>query len=166
MKKIILPLFLFGVILVLTQTSCVKEREFPPQPSIEFKKYVVYKRDSADCIISFKDGDGDIGILSGDTISPDDFVLKYLYKDNVTGVFKPFDVDPATIPIDTLFYSYRVPNITPNGQYKSLEGEIKAKLRTPPLYHPDHKVVKFVITLRDRAGNMSNMVTSNEIVLP
>ena len=36
-------------------------------------------------------------------------------------IFKPFDANPATPQIDTLFYSYRVPNLTPDGQYKALD---------------------------------------------
>ena len=64
--------------------------------------------------------------------------------------------------MDTLFYSYRVPNITPDGQYKALEGTIKARLRSAPLYYPTHQTIKFEIRLRDRAGNLSNIVTTNE----
>ena len=61
-------------------TSCVKEKSFPPQPAIFFKQFVLYNKDSADCIITFKDGDGDIGILSGDIQSEDDLKMKYLYR--------------------------------------------------------------------------------------
>ncbi len=163
MKQLFKSIFLVAIISVLL-VSCIKERDFPVEPSIEFKQYIAYGRDSADCIISFKDGDGDIG---NNVTSDPDFILKYLYKDLTTGVFKPYDLDASTPTImDTLFYNYRVPNITPDGQYKSLEGEIKAKLRSAPLYFPTHKIVKFEITLRDRAGHLSNRVTSNEIILP
>lgn len=161
MKQIITTIML-SVILF----SCVKERELPPQPSIEFVRYTAFGRDSADCVISFKDGDGDIGILQGDTVSADDFRLVYFYKDLSTGQFKPFDVNPTNTTFDTLTYSYRVPYLTPDGQYKSLEGEILAKLRAAPIYYPTHKIVKFEITLRDRGGNVSNKVITNEITLP
>ncbi|MGZ4056129.1 MAG: hypothetical protein ACXVPY_09450 [Bacteroidia bacterium] len=161
----------FKYILVLTVicvslfSACIKEKSFPPQPVIEFKQYVSHGQDSADCIISFKDGDGDVGILSSDTISPNDFKMKYLYKDT-DGVFKPFDAIDTTAVMDTLFYSYRVPNLTPDGQYKALDGEIKAKLRAVPIYMPGHHIVKFEITLRDRAGHLSNKVTTNDITVP
>jgi hypothetical protein len=148
-------------------SSCVKEKTFPVQPIIEFKDYIEYvstETDSADCIITFKDGDGDIGIYEGDTAAQNDLKMKYLYKD-IDGIFKPYDAIDTTTAMDTLFYSYRVPNLTPDGQYKALNGEIKVKLRAAPLYKPGHQTVKFEITLRDRAGHLSNMVSTNEITV-
>ena len=94
----------------------------------------------------------------------DDLKLKYLFKHPITGVFTPIDSSFGTAQFDTLFYSYRVPNITPDGQYKALDGQIKIKLRTAPLFGP-HTIVKFEITLKDRAGNKSNMVSTNEITV-
>jgi hypothetical protein len=158
-------IFLISAISAFLFSSCVKEKNFPPEPKIEFVNYVSYGTDSADCIISFRDGDGDIGILDGDTASEDDYKLKYLYK-GADGLFHPFDMIDSTAAMDTLFYSYRVPNITPEGQYKTLEGQIKAKLRSSPVYFPGHQVVKFEIRLRDRAGHLSNVVTTNEIPVP
>ena len=155
-------IFVLSAVCLLFASSCVKEKNFPTTPSIEFVEFVKYSDDSADCIISFKDGDGDIGILEGDTASDDDYKLKYLYKGS-DGFFHPYDAIDSTAVMDTLFYSYRVPNITPQGQYKALEGTIKAKLRSAPLYVPAHTTVKFEIRLRDRSGNYSNIVTSNEI---
>ena len=162
MKQFIYISFLL-VIIGTSISSCVKEKKFPPQPAIVFEKFVTYGHDSADCFITFKDGDGDIGILAGDATSPDDLKMKYLFKDS-GGIFQPIDSSFGTTPFDTLFYSYRVPNITPDGQYKALDGEIKIKLRTAPLFGP-HTVVKFEITLRDRAGHRSNMVETNEIIV-
>ena len=153
----------FFIISSISITSCVKEKQFPPQPVIEFEEFVSYGNDSADCFIKFKDGDGDIGILPGDAISEDDLKMKYLYK-GPGDVFLPIDSSFGTPQFDTLYYSYRVPNLTPDGQYKALDGQIKIKLRTSPLFGP-HTVVKFEITLRDRAGNVSNMVTTNEITV-
>jgi hypothetical protein len=157
--KHIVPV-LFSCLLILS--ACVKEKNFPPEPKIEFLRYDAFGTDSANCVISFKDGDGDIGIVDGDTVSADDFQMKYLYK-GTDGQFHPFDAIDSTAAMDTLFYSYRVPDITPEGQYKALEGEIKAKLRSHPLYFPGHTDIRFEIRLRDRAGNWSNIVTSSDI---
>jgi hypothetical protein len=158
-------IFLLSISGLVLLSSCVKEKNFPAEPKIEFVNYISYGSDSADCIISFKDGDGDIGIEKGDTTSEDDYMLKYLYK-GTDGQFHPFDKIDSTAVMDTLFYSYRIPDITPEGQYKALEGEIKAKLRSSPLYFFGHHAVKFEIRLRDRAGHYSNIVTTNEIVVP
>jgi hypothetical protein len=145
-----------------TVSSCVKEKSFPAEPEIEFLRYQKYGNDSADCVISFKDGDGDIGLMEGDTASEANFKLKYLYK-GTDGNFHPYDAIDSTAAMDTLFYSYRVKNITPDGQYKALEGEIKARLISHPIIFPLHTAVKFEITLHDRAGHVSNAVTTNEI---
>jgi hypothetical protein len=155
-------IFLLALTAALMLPSCVKEKNFPPEPQIEFLRYQKYGSDSADCVITFRDGDGDIGLTDGDTVSANDFQMKYLYKDSA-GVYQPFDAIDSTAAMDTLFYSYRVKDITPQGQYKALEGEIKAKLRSHPLYFPGHTSVKFEIRLRDRAGNWSNIATSSEI---
>ena len=160
--KIIPALFLLSAAML---SSCVKEKDFPVTPTITFLYYSAYTNDSADCVIAFKDGDGDVGILDDDETTPNDYRLKYLYKDPIDGVFKPFDAIDSTAAMDTLFYSYRVPNLTPEGQYKALDGEIRAKLRAAPLYYPLHTIVKFEITLRDRAGHISNKVMTSEITV-
>lgn len=155
----------FSIIILATGwSSCVKEKNFPVTPALEFKEYNAFGRDSANCIIKFKDGDGDIGVLDGDSIP--DLRMKYLYYDTISASFLPLDYDITNATFDTLFFEYRVPNITPDGQYKALDGEIKVKLRALPIYDPTHFKVKWEITLKDRAGHLSNKVSTNEIVLP
>jgi hypothetical protein len=162
--KIISSLFILSGVLI---TSCVKEKNFPSTPAITFSKYVLYKTDSADCYINFKDGDGDIGAYSGDTSSVNNLMMKFLYKSS-DGKFHPYDPIVGNATFDTLFYGFKLPNITPDGQYKALDGEIKIKLRASPLYGNFGKgdVVKFEITLTDRAGHKSNTVSTDDIVLP
>jgi hypothetical protein len=143
--------------------ACVKEKNFPVEPVIEFKSYNIISLDSADCYIKFTDGDGDIGVLDGDTIP--DLSMKYLYKDT-SGKFIPYDMLPNTTAFDTLFYKFRIPDVTPDGQFKALEGEIRTKLRQSPLYFPSHQFVKFEIQIKDRAGHKSNIVTTSEIAVP
>lgn len=157
-KNIFTVLLLTGVFLA---SSCVKEKSFPVQPSIKFLSYDKYGNDSADCRISFQDGDGDIGDMTGDTNI--NMKFRYLYLDTLDHQFHPYDYIDTNSVFDTLFYTYIIKNITPTGQYKALQGEIKAKLRAAPLYFPDHKVVKFEIRICDRAGHWSNAVTTNEI---
>jgi hypothetical protein len=161
LMKHLINISIFIILVGVSMSSCVREKNFPPQPVIEFEKFITYGHDSADCFIKFRDGDGDIGYHDADKISEDDLKMKYLYK-GPGGVFIPVDSSIGTSHFDTLYYSYRVPYLTPDGQYKALDGEIKIKLRTQPLFAVG-SVVKFEITLRDRAGNKSNMVTTNEI---
>ncbi|MGZ4047826.1 MAG: hypothetical protein ACXVPU_05085 [Bacteroidia bacterium] len=156
-------IFTLSIVISICFSSCQKEKQTSSVPHIEFLSYKKYSNDSADCIISFTDGDGDIGIESSDLISENDMFMKYLYKDTLDGIFKPFDSVDSTFVMDTLFYSYRIPYLKNEGQNKSLQGTIKAKLRALPIYQPQHKTVKFEIRIKDRAGNYSNIVSTNEI---
>lgn len=162
MKHFRFLLFL-SFLLSLSITSCVKEKNFPIEPVIEFKEYIKYGLDSADCIIKFKDGDGDIGVLEGDTVP--DLKLKYLYK-GTDNLFHAWDFTQGTSQFDTVFYPFRVPDLMPEGQYKALDGEIKIKLKAPIYPIPEHHIVKFEIRLTDRAGHLSNIVSTNEIAVP
>ncbi len=163
--------YLILCIILTSAMGCIKEKKFPKEPVIEFQDFISYVGaknivDSADCIIKFTDGDGDVGLLEGDTISPANFRMRYLYKNMTDGKFYPMDAIDSTTVLDTLFFEYRIPNLTPDGQFKALDGTIKAKFRTSPVFYPTHKVVKFEIVLTDREGNKSNMVMTNEINLP
>ena len=162
-KFISFLVILFGVLI----TSCVKEKSFPATPAITFDKYILYQEDSADCYIKFKDGDGDVGVYAGDTSSANNLMMKFLLKAS-DGKFHPYDYILGNSTFDTLFYGFKIPNITPDGQYKALDGEIKIKLRTQPIYGPANTgdIVKFDIYLMDRAGHKSNTVSTNEIVVP
>lgn len=163
--------YLVLFIILASGAGCIKEKKFPPEPIIEFQDFINYISprstiDSADCIIKFTDGDGDVGMVEGDTISPPNLRMRYLYKNLTDGKFYPMDAIDSTTVLDTLFFDYRIPNLTPDGQYKALDGTIKAKLRTSPVFYPGHKVVKFEIFIRDRAGHKSNVIMTNEINLP
>lgn len=158
------PLFYISFVLLIS-FSCKKEKSFPKEPVLVFKSYTSYNADSADCILGFTDGDGDVGFLSTDTTKDFNLEMLYLYE-NSAGIFVPYDYSFGTTQFDTLKYGYRIDNLTPDGQYKALEGEIKIKLRSAPLYSPLHNKVKFKITLWDRAGHASNTVETNEIAVP
>lgn len=160
-----LKYILFFVLFIsISNTSCVKESDFPVTPVIEFMSFEVFQNDSAICFISFTDGDGDVGFAENDTNAFRDLTMKYLYQ-KADGEFYPYDKLPGTSEFDTLFYDYKVPFLTPDGQFKALDGEIEIKLTAAPLFAPTHDVVKFDIQLRDRAGNKSNIVSTNEVTV-
>ncbi len=166
MKRFIY-LSLFLTITGITYTGCIKEKIFPAEPSLEFKEFVKYDSvqggvltlAAADCILKFKDGDGDLG---GDDAKA--IVMKYLYK-NTDGNYVYYDANGANPGFDTLMAYYKIPDVTPQGQYKALEGEIKVKM-TAPIAAPFHSFFKYEITIRDRAGNISNVATTDEIANP
>jgi len=102
------------------------------------------------------DGDGDIGLEEHQTDPPYDANL-YVFQ---YGVHKGFQIF-----IDTL--SFRIPYVTPEGQNKSLKGEIDVDLDIIYILPPFDTIdtVKYEIYLLDRSLNQSNIITSEEISL-
>ncbi|MFI5149036.1 MAG: hypothetical protein ACHQRM_04835 [Bacteroidia bacterium] len=166
---------LLGLFLILTVigVSCKREESFPVVPVISLVEFKGYGNDSAICRINFTDGDGDIGLDPFDTIAPynrnskyfNDLFLVYYY--DTLGVWKPFNIHPADTAqskFDTLQYTYRIPNLTQNGQAKALQGEIKVKIPAP--YAIPHQTYKYTILLVDRALHRSNIVESPSMKAP
>jgi hypothetical protein len=175
MKNAWIVIVMLSFISVLAFDSCKKEENFPVVPIISFKEFKKFASDSATCSINFTDGDGDIGLDQFDTIAPYNLASKYHYNlylvyyyMDYTGAWKPYDTKTSTPKIDTLQYPYRIPNLTQDGQKKSLEGEIRVRLNYP--YSPPDTVVhgffKFKIVLIDRALHISNEVDTGPIPQP
>ena len=110
-------------------------------------------------VISFTDGDGDIGFNEGDTLPPYNYnsvdfnkyyynLLLYYYEKN-DDVWEEVEL---IVP-----YYYRIPYLTPTGQNKSLKGEIEVSISLPA-NRPDS--IRFDIELIDRALHSSNILTS------
>ncbi|TND08703.1 MAG: hypothetical protein FD123_1919 [Bacteroidetes bacterium] len=172
MKRIIPFLTLFTGLLL--SWGCKKEDTFPPEPAIEFKEFKKLGNDSAQVIITFTDGDGDIGLGQEDTTGPFNntskyyynFFMRYYYQDSL-GNFKPFLLYLNTDTIlDTLDFNYRVPNLTQNDQKESLTGDIIVTLHPFTLYHaPGHNVIRYEIYIVDRELHESNKVMSTDILV-
>ncbi len=106
--------------------------------------------------LSFKDGDGDIGL------EENDFNQNLIIVDNRTG---------------EVFDRFKVPPIPIQGAQNGVQGEITLKIFTtccifpdaiPPCESPEEypsNALSFDIQLTDKAGNDSNIVTTPEILL-
>ncbi len=170
MKRAALKLLFPALFIALLGTACLKRTEYPPNPVIAYKDFIKYGNDSANFIFTFTDGDGDIGLNEADTFgnfAPGqvhyyNFVMTYYYKD-ANGNFVLFDADPDTpAKLDTLQFKYRIPDITPRGHNKVLEGEMRIKLHAP-YYGPGHQVFKFEAYIYDRSLQKSNVIVSPEL---
>jgi hypothetical protein len=154
------------VTLTFLLSGCLDKIEFPIEPAITFKEFTT-SGDSGILVISFTDGDGNIGLEDRDTVAPYDLASgKYYnllldYHEKQNGVWVNM-TDSLPLP----FY-YRVPRIEPTGQNRALEGEIKVDL-IPTYYNPfsQFDTIKYSIQLLDRALNESNVVETDEIIAP
>ena len=148
---------------VLLLPACLKTEKFPVEPLIEYKSLEQFG-DSASLVISFTDGDGDIGLAPGDTFPPYDTLPYYYnlfveYEELQNGTWTTVDL---LLPL-----YYRIPVITPAGQNKTLEGDIAVALApfpTNPVSLFD--TVRYTVKLVHRDLHESNTVITEEIVTP
>jgi hypothetical protein len=159
-----IPAILF---LLFSTYACKKPDEFPLVPSIEFKSIYSTRNgqgldENVYVVVSFTDGDGDIGYHSresglndpifDDPSSPyfNNFIVRTLILQN--GIWNSIDT-----PI-----SARIPYLTPEGPNKALRGEISREFALPLLRQD---TLKYEIFIYDRALNKSNTITTPGIVL-
>lgn len=146
-------------------SGCLKTEEFPIEPTIGYKAFTQYG-DSASIVVTFTDGDGDIGLGQGDTngaYAPGEtyyhnFFVEYYTLEN--GVWS--DAYVFALPL-----YYRVPVVTPTGQNKALEGEIAVALKPyPTLPGTSGDTIRYSVKLVDRALHESNLVYTDAVVVP
>lgn len=149
------------ILLLLTGTSfysCKKKDKFPAEPEITFKAFEKFGADSAHLIISFTDGDGDIGLTQSDTSEPYLFNFFTRYYTKVNGVFVE-----KVLPIPL---NFRIPILNSSKKSKSLEGDILITF-LKPYYFPTLKdTIQYEIYIKDRALHESNRIRTDEIIVP
>ena len=152
-------LLLVGVLM----NACVSAPDYPIEPYIEFtgqsKNLMIQDRSNTDSVyinLSFTDGDGDIGIES-DSIMTDIFVI-----DTRTG-----DIQDR----------FKTPAIPPEGTNNGVSGKIRLLIYTtccsfpdgiPPCEAPEQypfDTLSYQVYMVDRAGNVSNTIETDMIVL-
>lgn len=146
---------LFGVLFF---SSCLQGTKYPVEPDIKFISATFV--DSVEpqlgnpafigvITFSFTDGDGDIGVPDGDT-TINMFVSQIGIKNGEWQT--PEDLD------------YTIPYITPDGQNKSLKGEIDIDIMIISAFFPYDSII-YEIYIEDRNENTSNIITTPIIAL-
>ncbi len=154
-------------------TSCKDDPKFEDTPYLEWRshEYEVDPNTNNSKVIMttyFTDGDGDVGREESDFDCESeydqfikDFDMYIRYFEKVSGTFvEVFPVD-SCLP----FHNY-LPDLTPEGQNKTLEGEIELRFNFTGLpQNAGVDSVKFELLLQDRSGNKSNMAFSPSIFI-
>lgn len=163
-------LFLFFVIASIS--ACVKAPDYPIVPAIEFKSVSsdFLKSGSIDTIIvTFTDGDGDIGVNPSDDDTCDQCGFKT--GDSCTLFMRGFNVFMVDSR-DTCINSYASGNVGSSGRYDAISGEIVVirpvdtkKCLIVPSDTCELDTVVYKIFIRDRAGHLSNAVLTTPIVI-
>ncbi|MES2515334.1 MAG: hypothetical protein V4580_14370 [Bacteroidota bacterium] len=159
MKTSFFKYLLLTAVIAIVAYGCVKKTTYPTTPTIEYKGFNAFYGDSADLQITFKDGDGDIGV--GENDATPTFFYTYYYKDTATNnyiaYFRP-------LFNDTLRIGYNVKSPSDSYKGKPINGEMSIRLQASR-HDTWVKHVKYVFYLLDASGNKSNVVTSPEITL-
>ncbi len=126
-------------------------------------------------VISYKDGDGDLGLNQSDTFAPFNPVIdsegkslnpyfqnlhiNYFekYEGKFQSVTNPFNVT------DTLAYAYRFESLTPDGRHKQIRGDIEVKI-SQNAYPNASDTTMYEVYIYDRALHKSNTVQSPVII--
>lgn len=162
-QKIIKYGLLLFIGFILIFTSCVKDKQYPVEPRIEFKSFLKTNNDSTGIItLEFTDGDGDIGLSESDTLPPYDstyfynfFLYIFEYKNG------KYDSVETDIP-----YHGRIPRLKNVEEGESIEGEIEMKVDVFTMdYFIPSDTIRFDIYIVDRALHHSNTVHSRQIIL-
>ena len=150
-------LFLLIVCISWITSSCIKKKDYPVIPNIKFE-YLSRTPDSVNIVISFTDGDGDVGnIMTQDSTTTSLFIEYYELRNNI---WHHIIADSLAVP-----YYYVIPSVTPNSKNKTLEGEIDVKLESYFNPFTPYDTIKYTVQLFDRALNRSNIVETNSIIV-
>jgi len=151
----------FAIVLLLTgvMSACQKKEEYPVIPEIRFESLIrIYNHntmvyDRGVLKISFKDGDGDIGLSENDVLPP------YDYNFFISFYELQFGDTVRVIVSDSNEFNARIPVLTPDGINKSIKGEIEDTLFIYN-YLSDFDTIRFDAYILDRALHKSNVVTT------
>ena len=161
--------FIFSIItLTLLLSSCFKKEEYPVEPIISYKDFVI-TGDSAMLSVNFTDGDGDLGLSPNDTLPPYNPGSEYYYNIYVVNYEK--DDQLGWIPAvdlqgDTLVFEYRIKPIEFKGKSKGIKGVIDIDMGTLyyNIFSNQADTIKYSVQLIDRALNKSNIIETPEII--
>ncbi|MBN2862133.1 MAG: hypothetical protein JXN62_03160 [Bacteroidales bacterium] len=155
---------------VIFIVSCGKIEQLPDTPYIEYRSFAIFDTiDNPDLgneckggklKFYFEDGDGDLGLESpeeatGDTVN----LFLSLYR-KVDGVMVEVSDDDLLKPS-----GYRIPYIERTGRNKILKGTIEVTFLYLFYSTADTDTVRYDFYIKDRAGNISNEESTNEIAL-
>jgi hypothetical protein len=166
MMKSRIFIFLFLSSMIGFLSGCLKPESYPDIPEIELENFIrVYDTRQYPVrgilIFSFRDGNGDIGLLANDTFPPYNkngdyyynLVISYFEKQN--GIYQKIDLDPPL--------SGRIPILNPDDPGKAIKGMIADTMPLNP--HPLFDTVRIEVFIYDRALNKSNVITTPDIIL-
>jgi hypothetical protein len=160
---------------------------FPDQPTVSFKNIRPFPldsplRDSLIVTITFRDGDGNLGLTARDLLPPfnPDTLINgqrqanpYFFNYHIN-VLKKLNgsFEQVEFPTQGFTFNGRFPVLKPDGEKGPIEGDLEYSVRIEPpqsLINPRYirvgDTLKFEIFIYDRALNKSNTIQTSEIIV-
>jgi len=180
--KLITNIGLIVIILVLlVYSSCRRFEDFPDEPIIKYENFLVENDVETGVttrgvlVITYTDGDGNIGLAEWDTLPPYNYGSKYYYNMIITyfemhhGEWEETDLvywNPQDQQFDTLTFNARIPVLTPITGNQAIKGFIQDTLFLyNPLSEKEYDTIKFNVYIIDRLLNESNTVETPTIIV-
>ncbi len=147
-SKVALAVCVVIVTAIAAMSSCKKDTSISIVPSITFDSIspnpAIKYRDSVLIVISYVDGDGDLGVDSAD--------IKNLF---------------VTDSRNNVISQFRIPQLAPTGSSIAIEGNLDIVL-PPQIFTNDNDTTEtatYSIYVVDRAGHKSNTVKTKPLVI-
>ncbi len=141
--------------------ACVKKKSFSQSPEIEFISFTPYGlTDTADLVLGFSDGDGDIGKEKEDKAY--NLFMTYYYFNTDSNRFMAY-YSAALLDTVRLPYTIRKPSDDYNG--KPISGEVSVKINGYRV-SKTHKRIKYVMYMLDNGNHVSNLLSTPELNVP
>lgn len=163
MKIKVFPVIVLFSLLAIV--ACGKIETLPPEPHIEYTSFTLF--DTTDLLgnkimggrlkFYFEDGDGDLGLGVPDSIAETDTINLFvnLLRMNDGKISPAADNDPFKPT------GFRIPYMERTGQNKILKGDISVIFFY--LFYTKEDTIRYDFYVKDRAGNLSNTVSSSLI---
>jgi len=147
--------FFYILLFLVVSFSCTQPPDYPTEPVIEFNslnKTLVQAGVDEDLflVINYTDGDGDLGAMN----------------DSLDIYLNDLRVIDANVPI-----TFKLPFVPVQGTGNGISGEITLKLPATGCIFPDNSpmgpidTLVYEVYIIDRAGNESNRVLTDEIIV-
>lgn len=180
MKRITNIGLLVVIVVTLAYTSCRKFEKFPLEPEIKYDNFLLENDQNGVTrrgvlVITYTDGDGDLGLAPGDTLPPYNFGGEYYYNMIIKyfemheGEWEEVHLVFENLPeqtVDTLTFNARIPVLTPITGNQAIKGFIQDTMFLfNPLSKKEYDTIKFSVYIIDRALNKSNTVETPAIIV-
>lgn len=149
----------------LATLGCREKDPTPVPPQITFMDARLSEDQSYSIVrFEFYDGDGDLGLKQEENTGEQEFNLYVDYYEKINGVWvlqsPVITYNVAESKFDTTDLHLRIPFIE-NEAKESLEGETEVNL----FYNFNADTFRYELTMQDRALQLSNKISTSELII-